>query len=158
MIEMLNILEGYDLAAAGHNSPRYIHLVVEAQRRAFLDRARYLGDPDFTALPVNRLTSKAYAAELRKTILDDRASISTPLQVADRYESKETTHYSVVDGSGMAVSVTYTLENGYGLGAVVPGVPEPVLPAPLPAEAPLPAGVAPGVAVGVEGICESWSE
>ena len=121
MIEMLNILEGYDLAAAGHNSPRYMHLVIEAQRRAFLDRARYLGDPDYNPLPIERLTSKAYAGELRKTILDDRASISTPLQVADRYESKETTHYSVVDGSGMAVSVTYTLENGYGLGAVVPG-------------------------------------
>ena len=121
MVEMLNILEGYDLAAAGHNSPRYVHLVVEAMRRAFLDRARYLGDPDFTTPPIERLTSKAYAAELRRTILDDRASPSLPTQVAERYESDQTTHFSVVDRDGMAVSVTYTLEDGYGLGAVVPG-------------------------------------
>ena len=121
MVEMLNILEGYDLAAAGHNSPRYVHLVVEAMRRAFLDRARYLGDPDFTTPPIERLTSKSYAAELRKTILADRASPSLPAQVAERYESDQTTHFSVVDADGMAVSVTYTLEDGYGLGAVVPG-------------------------------------
>ena len=121
MVEMLNILEGYDLAAAGQNSPRYVHLVTEAMRRAFLDRARYLGDPDFTQPPVERLTSKAYAATLRSTILDDRASPSTPAQVADTHESDQTTHFSVDDADGMAVSVTYTLENGYGLGAVVPG-------------------------------------
>ncbi|MEO8621350.1 MAG: gamma-glutamyltransferase [bacterium] len=121
MVEMLNILEGYDLAAAGHNSPRYVHLVVEAMRRAFLDRARYLGDPDFTKPPIERLTSKTYAAELRKTILDDRATPSLPTQIAERHESDQTTHYSVVDADGMAVSVTYTLENGYGVGAVVPG-------------------------------------
>lgn len=121
MVEMLNILEGYDLAAAKHNSPRYVHLVTEAMRRAFLDRARYMGDPDFTTAPIERLTSKAYAAELRKTILEDRASPSAPAQVAQRYESDQTTHYSVVDANGMAVSVTYTLENGFGLGAVVPG-------------------------------------
>ena len=121
LVEMLNILEGYDLAAARHNSPRYAHLVAEAMRRAFLDRARYLGDPDFVSPPIERLLSKAYAAELRKTILDERASPSTPAQVAERHESDQTTHYSVVDASGMAVSVTYTLENGYGLGAVVPG-------------------------------------
>ena len=121
LVEMLNILEGFDLAAAGHNSPRYVHLVAEAMRRAFLDRARYLGDPDFSTPPIQRLTSKAYAAELRKTILPDRASPSLPTQVAERYESDQTTHFSVVDAAGMAVSVTYTLENGYGLGAVVPG-------------------------------------
>ncbi len=121
MVEMLNILEGYDLAAAGHNSPRYVHLVVEAMRRAFLDRARYLGDPDFTQAPIERLTSKAYAATLRSMILDDRASPSMPSQVAEAHESDQTTHFSVVDADGMAVSVTYTLENGYGLGAVVPG-------------------------------------
>ncbi len=121
MVEMLNILEGYDLAAAGHNSTRYVHLVVEAMRLAFLDRARFMGDPDFTAPPIERLTSKAYAAELRKTILEDRPSPSRPAQVAERHESDQTTHFSVVDAEGMAVSVTYTLENGYGLGAVVPG-------------------------------------
>lgn len=121
MTEMLNILEGYDLAATGHNSPRYVHLVVEAMRRAFLDRARHLGDPDFTKAPIERLDSKAYAAELRKSILPDRATPSAPSQIAQAHESDETTHFSVVDANGMAVSVTFTLENSYGLGAVVPG-------------------------------------
>lgn len=120
LVEMLNILEGYDLASAGHDSPRYVHLVAEAMRRAFLDRARFLGDPDFTTAPLERLTSKAYAASLRASITD-RASPSLPSQVAQRSESDQTTHFSVVDADGMAVSVTYTLENGYGLGAVVPG-------------------------------------
>jgi len=121
MIEMLNILEGYDLGAMGHNSPQYVHYVAEAMRRAFLDRARYLGDPDFTSAPLDKLMSKAYAAELRKTILPDRASPSAPTQVAQAHESDQTTHFSIVDANGMAVSVTYTLEQGYGVGAVVPG-------------------------------------
>ena len=121
LVEMLNILEGFDLRAAGHNSAPYVQMVTEAMRRAFLDRARYLGDPDFVQPPIERLTSKAYAARLRATIRADQASLSEPAQVAERDESRETTHYSVVDASGMAVSVTYTLENGYGLGAVVPG-------------------------------------
>jgi gamma-glutamyltranspeptidase/glutathione hydrolase len=90
-------------------------------RRAFLDRARYLGDPDFVQPPVEKLISKAYANDLRKTIQMDRASPSQPAQIADGYESLETTHFSVVDKNGMAVSVTYTLEAGYGLGAVVAG-------------------------------------
>lgn len=121
MIEMLNILEGYDLKAAGHNSPRYLHLLTESMRRTFLDRARFLGDPDFVQVPTNKLMSKPYAAELRKTIQLDKASPSQPAQLADDHESLETTHYSVVDRNGMAVSVTYTLEAGYGLGAVVSG-------------------------------------
>ena len=121
MVEMLNILEGFDLKAAGHNSPRYIHLLTESMRRAFLDRARFLGDPDFVQMPLARLTSKSYAADLRKTISLDKASPSQPAQVAADHESLETTHFSVVDKSGMAVSVTYTLEAGYGLGAVVSG-------------------------------------
>jgi gamma-glutamyltranspeptidase/glutathione hydrolase len=121
LVEMLNILEGYDLGAMGHNSPKYVHYVAEAMRRAFLDRARFLGDADFTPVPLAQLTSKAYAAELRKSILPDRASPSAPTQVAQAHESPETTHFSVVDASGMAVSVTYTLEQGYGVGAVVPG-------------------------------------
>ncbi|MDB4914918.1 MAG: ggt [Gemmatimonadetes bacterium] len=121
MIEMLNILEGFDLAAEQHNSPKYVHLVAEAMRRAFLDRARYLGDPDFSRPPIEKLTSKTYASGLRKTILPDRATPSAPAQVVEAHESTETTHFSVVDENGMAVSVTYTLEAGYGVGAVVPG-------------------------------------
>lgn len=121
MIEMLNILEGMDLRAMGHNSPQYVHSLVESMRRAFRDRALYLGDPDFTKPPIDRLTSKAYAEELRRTIDPNKASPSSPADVAQGYESDETTHYSVVDKDGMAVSVTYTLEAGYGLGAVVDG-------------------------------------
>ncbi len=121
MIQMLNILEGYDLKSAGHNSPRYIHLVTESMRRAFRDRAQHIGDPDFVKPPVDKLTSKAYATELRKTIDENRASVSRSTELVADYESDETTHYSVVDANGMAVSVTYTLEAGYGLGAVVAG-------------------------------------
>jgi gamma-glutamyltranspeptidase / glutathione hydrolase len=121
MIEMFNILEGFDLKAAGHNSPQYLHLLAESMRRAFRDRAIHLGDPDFTTPPVARLTSKSYATELRKTIDTAKASPSSPADVNVGAESDQTTHYSVVDKDGLAVSVTYTLEAGYGLGAVAEG-------------------------------------
>jgi gamma-glutamyltranspeptidase / glutathione hydrolase len=121
MIEMLNILEGLDLKGAGHNSPQYVHWLAESMRRAFRDRAIHLGDPDFAKPPVDRLTSKAYGTRLRGTIDANKASPSSPADVAQGYESDETTHYSVVDKDGLAVSVTYTLEAGYGLGAVVEG-------------------------------------
>ncbi len=123
LVEMLNILEGYDLRSLGHNSAPYVHYVAEAMRRAFVDRARFLGDPDFVIgpAPFDRLISKSYATELRRTIEQNHASVSSPTQVARGFESSETTHFSVVDADGMAVSVTYTLEYGYGLAAVVPG-------------------------------------
>jgi gamma-glutamyltranspeptidase/glutathione hydrolase len=121
LVEMLNILEGFDLTEAGHNSARSVHLTAEAMRRAFVDRARHVADPDFVEVPVEHLTGKEYATTLRGNITPDRASVSAPAQVEEGAESLETTHYSVVDSSGMAVSVTYTLEAGYGLGAVVEG-------------------------------------
>ena len=121
MLEMLNILEGVDLKSIGHNSPLYVHYLAESMRRAFRDRAIYLGDPDFTKPPVEKLTNKSYAATLRGGIDTAKASPSSPADVAQGYESDETTHYSVVDKDGLAVSVTYTLEAGYGLGAVVDG-------------------------------------
>jgi gamma-glutamyltranspeptidase/glutathione hydrolase len=121
LIEMLNILEGYDVKAMGHMSAQYVHHFAEAMRRAFLDRARFLADPDFVDVPVQRLTSKAYAAQLRTSIDPARATASQPADVTLPAESMETTHYSVVDASGMAVSVTYTLEAGYGSKIVVPG-------------------------------------
>jgi gamma-glutamyltranspeptidase/glutathione hydrolase len=121
LLTMLNILEGYDVAGMGHNTSPYLHHVAEAMRRAFRDRAEYVADPDFVDVPVQRLTSKEHAAELRRTIDPRHASVSSPSDVAQGYESTETTHYSVVDGDGMAVSVTYTLEGGYGVGVVVPG-------------------------------------
>jgi gamma-glutamyltranspeptidase / glutathione hydrolase len=121
MIEMLNILEGYDLKALGHNSAQHVHYMTEAMRRAFLDRARFLADPDFAKVPAERLMSKAYAQQLRASINPQKASASQPADVTVANESMETTHYSVVDKSGTAVSVTYTLEAGYGSGIVVPG-------------------------------------
>jgi gamma-glutamyltranspeptidase/glutathione hydrolase len=90
-------------------------------RRAFRDRAAYLADADFADVPVQKLTSKEHAEWLRRSIDPERASVSHPSDVDSGYESPETTHYSVVDADGMAVSVTYTLESGYGSGIVVPG-------------------------------------
>lgn len=121
LIEMLNILEGYDLAGMGHMSAAYIHHVAEAMRRAFRDRATFLADAGFADVPIERLTSKEYALELRAEIDPNRASISAPTDVAQAVESMQTTHYSVVDANGMAVAVTYTLEAGYGSKIVVPG-------------------------------------
>ena len=121
LVTMLNILEGFDLASLGHNSAPYIHLLSEAMRRAFRDRAHYLADADFVDVPVHELTSKAHGVKLRSSIVGDRASVSESSDVILGYESPETTHYSVVDGDGMAVSVTYTLESGYGSGIVVSG-------------------------------------
>ncbi len=121
MVEMLNILEGFDLASMGHNTAPYIHHLAEAMRRAYRDRARYVADQDFADVPRHRLTSKDYAAELRSTIDPDRATPSSPSDLQTTYESPQTTHYSVVDGDGLAVSVTYTLEQGYGSEIVVPG-------------------------------------
>jgi gamma-glutamyltranspeptidase/glutathione hydrolase len=122
LIEMLNVLEGYDLAADGPRSATTIHRIAESMRRAFADRARHIGDPEFNkAMPIARLTSKDYALELRKTIREDRASVSTPTTFEWPAESNETTHLSVVDRDLNAVSLTYTLEDGYGSKIVVPG-------------------------------------
>jgi len=122
LLEMLNVLEGYDLKASGPGSALTVHLITEAMRRAYADRAQHLGDPEFNpAMPIDRLTSKAYAAQLRKTINADRASASSPTSFTWPTESDETTHLSVVDAERNAVSLTYTLEAGYGSKIVVPG-------------------------------------
>jgi gamma-glutamyltranspeptidase/glutathione hydrolase len=122
LIQMLNILEGYDLAASGWGSARTIHLMIESMRRAYADRARYLGDPAFNSqMPIARLISKEYAAALRPGIREDRASISSPSTFEWPAESDETTHLSVVDAARNAVSLTYTLEAGYGSKIVAPG-------------------------------------
>jgi gamma-glutamyltranspeptidase/glutathione hydrolase len=121
LIEMLNILEGYDLAELGHNSPVYLHHVTEAMRRAFRDRALYLADTDYATVPIEHLISKTYAAELRAGIDPVRAGSSAPADLALPEESPETTHISIVDADGNAVSMTYTLEAGYGSKITVPG-------------------------------------
>lgn len=122
IIQMLNILEGYDLASYGHNSAQYLHLLTESMRRAYADRAEFLGDPDFNeSMPLDRLMDKDYAAKLRAGIDMNKASVSDEAKYGAIYESDETTHYSVVDKDGNMVSVTYTLENGYGSRIVAEG-------------------------------------
>jgi gamma-glutamyltranspeptidase / glutathione hydrolase len=122
VVQMLNVLEGYDLKANGYGSAKNLHLIAESMRRAFADRAQFLGDPDFvTGMPVARLISKEYAETLRKTINPDKASKSSPTSFTWPTESQETTHLSVVDANRNAVSMTYTLEYGYGSRIVVPG-------------------------------------
>ena len=122
LIQMLNILEGYDLGAMGHNSSAYLHVLTESMRRAYADRAEHLGDPDFNeAMPITRLMDKDYAAKQRTTIDMAKADISDPSKFAEPYESEETTHFSVVDKDGNMVSMTYTLEYGYGSAIVVAG-------------------------------------
>ena len=125
LITMLNILEGYNLASVGHNSAQYLHLLTEAMRRAFADRAEHVGDPNFNPdMPVQRLISKAHAAQLRSSIRAESASPSDPERLSSLYlpeESEETTHLSVVDAEGNAVSLTYTLEHSYGSQIVADG-------------------------------------
>jgi gamma-glutamyltranspeptidase / glutathione hydrolase len=119
---MLNILEGHDLKASGSGSAQTLHLLAESMRRAFAERAQHLGDPDFVeGMPVERLISKEYAAQLRRTINPSRASKSSPTTFTWATESQETTHFSIVDAQRNAVSLTYTLEAGYGSKIVVPG-------------------------------------
>jgi gamma-glutamyltranspeptidase / glutathione hydrolase len=122
LVQMLNVLEGYDLRGAGFGSADAVHLTAEAMRRAFADRARYLGDPGFNPdMPIERLISKDYAKRLRGGIRPDRASVSSPTTFEWPAESAETTHLSVVDADRNAVALTYTLEDNYGSKIVVPG-------------------------------------
>jgi gamma-glutamyltranspeptidase/glutathione hydrolase len=119
---MLNVLEGYDLKASGSGSAQTLHYVAESMRRAFAERAQHLGDPDFVkTMPVDRLISKEFAGELRKSIDPSHASKSSPSTFTFTAESEETTHLSIVDAQRNAVALTYTLEAGYGSKIVVPG-------------------------------------
>ena len=123
LIEILNILEGYDLAKLGAGSAAQIHLLAEAMKPAYADRAKYLGDPDRISVPVKGLTSKAYAAELRAKIDPVRARRADEVAAGDPlpHESDQTTHYSVVDSEGNAVANTYTINFLYGVGLVAEG-------------------------------------
>jgi gamma-glutamyltranspeptidase/glutathione hydrolase len=114
-VELLNILEGYDLVQAGHNSTQYMHLLTEAMRRAYRDRALYLGDPAFNPdMPIERLTSKDYAGELRKYITLEQATKSEVKVQPLSGEGQDTTHFSVVDSKGNAASLTYSLNGDFG--------------------------------------------
>jgi gamma-glutamyltranspeptidase/glutathione hydrolase len=119
MGEILNILEGYDtLPALGTTA--YVHVLTEAMRLAFIDRNRWLGDPDFVDMPIGRLLSKSYAASLRSQI-DPKHATPTPPQVGSGDQPMHTTHYSIVDAMGNAASVTTTLNGGFGSGVTVTG-------------------------------------
>jgi gamma-glutamyltranspeptidase/glutathione hydrolase len=119
MGEILNIMEGYDTLPA-FGTAAYVHLLTEAMRRAFIDRNKWLGDPDFVRMPLERLLSKSYAAELRAQIDPQRAT-PTPPQSASGAAGMHTTHYSIVDTSGNAASVTTTLNGGFGSAVTVTG-------------------------------------
>ena len=123
LIEMLNILEGFDLKTLEASSSDRYHLMAEAMRRAFADRAEYMGDTDFVKVPVKGLIDKSYAETLRTTINTERASTSAEVRAGRPagYESEETTHFTVVDAEGNAVANTYTLNNSYGSAAVAKG-------------------------------------
>ena len=123
LIEMLNILEGFPIGAVGANSAEGIHLMAEAMKLAYADRSEYLGDPDFVKVPAAGLTSKAYAESLRSSISAARARPASEIKPGKPapYESDQTTHFSVIDIDGNAVSNTYTLNFSYGLGMVAEG-------------------------------------
>lgn len=123
LIEMLNILEGYSLSDNGRFAPETLHLIAEAMKFAYLDRAKYLGDPDFVDIPVKLLTSKAHAENIREKIDQNKATPSADLgqDILTIEEAIETTHYSVIDKNGMAVATTYTLNGGYGARVVAEG-------------------------------------
>ncbi|HLL27090.1 MAG TPA: gamma-glutamyltransferase [Xanthobacteraceae bacterium] len=123
LLQILNILEGYDLSVLGAASIQGTHLMVEAMKLAYADRARFLGDPQFVQVPVAGLLSSSYAAELRKHIEPEHALRADELPGGNpaAYEGDHTTHYSIVDGDGNAVANTYTLNLRFGAGLVAEG-------------------------------------
>lgn len=123
IVQILNILEAYPIGEYGHNSALTIHLMAEAMKRAYADRSHYLGDEDFVKVPLKALTSKKYAEGQRSEINRAKATPSKTISpgVVVPYESNETTHFSIVDKYGNAVSNTYTINFSYGSGIVVEG-------------------------------------
>ncbi len=123
LLQLLKILENYDLKSYGWNSAKSVHILTEAMRRVYADRAEYLGDPDFVKVPVNGLLSEKYLSERMQTIDTVKATPSSKISHGNPvpYESEQTTHYSIVDQYGNCVSVTTTLNGGYGSHVVVNG-------------------------------------
>lgn len=123
LLQILNILEGFDLAKAGAGSAATYHLLAEAMKPAYADRAKWLGDPDRVKVPMRGLTSKAYAERLRAAIDPQRARKAGEISAGDPlpYEGTQTTHFSVIDSEGNAVANTYTLNLSYGVGMVAAG-------------------------------------
>lgn len=120
--QILNILEGYDMKALGFHSAASVHYMTEAMRHAYMDRNTFLGDPAFVKNPLDRLMSKDYAAAIRQKISADKATPSTEVQPGMMpHEKPETTHYSVIDKAGNAVSTTYTVNGRFGAVVIAPG-------------------------------------
>jgi gamma-glutamyltranspeptidase / glutathione hydrolase len=134
LIEALNILEGYNLGRWKDRTPVEMHLILEAYRRAYMDRTDYLGDPDYVKIPVDQLIDKKYAAAWRTSIQAEQATPSkdlkrpagfvpsSPTMNDVRHESTQTTHYSVIDADGNAVAVTTTLNNNFGSAVTATGL------------------------------------
>jgi gamma-glutamyltranspeptidase / glutathione hydrolase len=134
LMEALNILDGYNLSRWHDRTPEEMHLILEAYRRAYMDRTDYLGDPDYVNIPIGQLITKQYAAAWRASILPGKATPSAdlhrpagflpppPTMSQVRHESTQTTHYSVMDAEGNAVAVTTTLNNGFGSGVTAEGL------------------------------------
>jgi gamma-glutamyltranspeptidase/glutathione hydrolase len=123
LIQMLNVLEQFPLSSFGHNTAQTIHIFAETMKHAYADRSKYLGDPDFAHVPVSELTSKKYAKAVKNEINMDKAVSSKEILPGDLNisEGNNTTHFSVIDGAGNAVSNTYTLNFSYGSKITVPG-------------------------------------
>ncbi|WP_255435695.1 gamma-glutamyltransferase [Paracoccus sp. S1E-3] len=123
LIQILNTLEGYPIGALGQNSSETLHLMAEAMKLAYADRSEYLGDPDFVDVPIDALMSKEYAADMRDKISASFATPSEQIRPAGLapYESDQTTHYSIIDKDGNAISNTYTINFSYGSGLVADG-------------------------------------
>jgi gamma-glutamyltranspeptidase / glutathione hydrolase len=121
LLQLLGISENYPLKEWGFHSVQSIHLMIEAERRTFADRAEFLGDPDFVSIPVSKLLNRKYLSDRMKTFSTEKASLSSDINhgTPEGYESEETTHFSVVDPMGNAVSVTTTLNGGFGSMIVV---------------------------------------
>ena len=123
VIQMLNILENYDLQEVGHNTPKYINLLAEVMKYAYADRSKHLGDPDFFNVPVSEITNKQYARTIKNKIKLGKSNPSSKILPGsfDDRESLETTHFSVADKDGNVVSSTYTLNSTFGSGVTIEG-------------------------------------
>ena len=119
LLEMLNILERFDMKGKGHNTSRALHLVAAAAQRAYADRARYLGDPDYVPMPVDSLTGKAYG--MRNAGMIDSLHATPSSSITGEPEPKQTTHFCTADRFGNVVSTTYTLNDNYGCKTLVTG-------------------------------------
>lgn len=123
IIEILNIMENANIENLGFASSKTLHIMAEAMRQAYADRSEYMGDPDFVKIPLDKLTSKEYAKEIYAKIPKDKALPSSKVKpgLGQIHEGHNTTHYSVLDSKGNAVSITYTINASYGSGAAVEG-------------------------------------